>query len=131
MWQVGPWTMKAYHIAPIGAPPPAQETLRASRDIAAHVLGAAAGHSVGFVGIHDGRRGSFLFVDWWSDEKELNHRGFYATDRRSFAPLDPLDAIACIWDVRLMAFESEMWHRDVLEGGAVERYLGSRLYVTL
>jgi hypothetical protein len=126
--------MKAYRIAPVNAPPPAPETLRSAFEIVEQVLREAdadgGAHGVGFLGIHDGRRGTFLFVDWWADDKELHHRGFYADDRHTFVRTDVDDAIACVWDLHLLAFEGHAWHHEVIRGRMIERYLTARLVLT-
>lgn len=135
LWRIGPCDVKVYHLAPLGAPAVAPATLQRAFAVTQRLLDGRGFngdvHRVGFVGIHDGHRGTFLFVDWWADEKELHHRGFYAEDRESFEPLEHDDAIACVWDLHLIAFESEAWREEVLRRGKMARYLGARLNTTL
>jgi hypothetical protein len=73
-------------------------------------------YGVGFLGIHDGRGGNFVFADWWEQENELHHHVFFSTsdepaELRRWAPDDP---IACVWDLSVVAHERAAWIRHVL-----------------
>ena len=73
-------------------------------------------YGLGFLGIHQGRESNFVFVSWWENENELQHRVFFSTpgrpgELRSAAPDEP---IACVWDLSVIAHEREAWIRHVL-----------------
>src|SRR5687768_10655001 len=79
LWRSDDWRMKVYGIA-YGRPGPRVELIEAGKKIAQTTLETAAGktqhYSVGFLGVHDGRTGNFVFIDWWADENELHHHVF-------------------------------------------------------
>jgi hypothetical protein len=135
LWQPDGWRMKVYGIA-YGQPTPCRELVEAGQKIAQETLATMAAktrhYSVGFVGIHDGRTGNFVFVDWWTDENELHHHVF-------ISPLDKptqlFDITAtgphfCVWDLRVIGFERDAWLATVLRnpgGPDIEAYLAQRL----
>jgi hypothetical protein len=134
-WRIGPLRMKVYGIAYRGERP-AASLCRAARQVAerriAESVATTNHYGVGFVGIHEGRDGNFVFVDWWADENELHHHVYVAS---SGAPMElaymtPSGLTACVWDLRVLCFEREAWIECVLKHPAdpdVEAYLEARL----
>lgn len=130
--ELGDWRMKAYGIA-WGRDAPRAPLVEAARRVAAEVTsGLEHGHGVGYVGIHDGRGASVVFVDWWAAENELYRRVLIGPgDEPSVlrrAGDDDLDA--CIWDLAVIAFERDAWVEHVLRnprGPDLEGYLAARL----
>jgi hypothetical protein len=135
LWQPEDWRMKVYGIA-YGRPGPRAELILAAKETALRMLkeqAAATKHySAGFLGVHDGRTGGFVFVDWWADENELHHHFFISPpdeptqlfDRTATGPH------ACVWDLRVIAFERDAWLARVLRnpgGPDIEAYLFERL----
>lgn len=121
----GDWRVKLYGIA-YGRDEPSPELVQAAFGAAESTLPMPARsddrYGLGFLGIHDGRDSNFVFVSWWENENELQHRVFYsALDRpgelRAATPQEP---IACVWDLSVIAHEREAWTRHVLSrpGGA-------------
>src|SRR5262245_11962822 len=111
--------MKTYGIA-YGRARPRAELVKAALAEAARRLPQEAvseeRYGVGFIGIHDGRGGNFVFIDWWEQENELHHHVFFSpsdqpVQLRAAADADP---IACAWDLSVVAHEREAWVRHVL-----------------
>lgn len=123
-WAIETWRIKAYHIAH------EERTLRDDVLAAAFNLVKVAAtacpqphHEVGFVGIHEGECGTFIFFCWWSDQKELRHRSWYGAPNE-LQPCEPADAIGCVWDLALIGFEADAWRRHMLiANGNVTAYL--------
>jgi hypothetical protein len=132
------WRIKVYGIAAAGPRPDACVIDAAKRVAAARlaqVNGSRPQHGVGFLGIHQGMTGCFVFIDWWS-VVELNHHLYHA-------PLDDPDAlkyhlpdnpIACVWDLKLISHERDAWVDCVLNNPAgpdLDAYLARQLNAEL
>ncbi len=120
LWRVGNWRIKLYGITYSGEyPRPA--LLAAARQVATRQLrllpDALRHYHVGFLGVHDGRTSNFVFLDFWAEENELHHHVFVSpTDRpECLADATPTGLCACVWDLRLQAFEREAWLVHVLQ----------------
>lgn len=132
LWQVREWRMKAYIIAyrPVGG-----DLIQAGRRITEERLAAVPPdmnhYGVGFVGIHQGKTGSFVFVDWWADENELHHHVYTSTleHPNDLVYRTPEGLAACVWDLALIGFERQAWVDRVLSPGSPdpERYLQTRM----
>lgn len=120
LWRVEGWRLKLYGIAS-GRPLPRPALVTAAQEIALQQLKALpAGLShyrVGFLGIHDGRTANFVFLDFWADENELHHHVFVSPTARpkEFTCVTPTGLSACVWDLRLQAFERDAWVTHVLQ----------------
>ena len=133
-WQCGDWRIKKYVIAyrRDGA---RQELIEAAEASAARALPTPAvttvRYGVGFLGVHDGRGGNFVFIDWWEQENELHHHVFFSTaaDPGALRPATSADPIACVWDLSVVAHEREAWIRHVLvpEVPDLDAYLEDQL----
>lgn len=119
LWEDSGWRVKVYGIAYVeGAPSPALvETARglARGCLPSPAMGAGR-YGVGFMGVHEGRDGNLVFVDWWADGNELHHHVYTAPDR---APLEFVDVTgtglaACVWDLAVIGFERNAWISSVL-----------------
>ncbi len=79
------WRLKVYGIAYQGEEPD-HELVEAALGAAESVLPRPAlnddRYGLGFLGIHDGRDSNFVFVSWWENENELQHRVFYSATER-------------------------------------------------
>lgn len=135
LWQHGAWRLKVYGIAS-GRPAPRDKLITAAKAVAgkrlANVAASMQHYFVGFLGIHDGQSANFVFVDWWADENELHHHVYTSPcdepARLTYAT--PTGLIACVWDLRLMAFERKAWLDTVLKRGSgadLNAYLERRL----
>jgi hypothetical protein len=83
-------------------------------------------YRVGFLGVHDGRTSNFVFLDFWADENELHHHVFVSPSERpdQFTYVTPTGLSACVWDLRLQAFEREAWVTHVLQRSATPDFDG-------
>jgi hypothetical protein len=127
--------LKVYGIAYQGDAP-GNALVAAARPIVDQRIAASAKmtnhYGVGFVGIHEGRDGSFVFVDWWADENELHHHVYVsaADDPERLEYRTPSGLTACVWDLRVLCFEREAWLDCVLKRHTdpdMERYLSTTL----
>jgi hypothetical protein len=120
VWRHGDWKLKVYGIAH-GRATPCPALIAAAKRVVADRLDSVPQsiphYSVGFLGIHDGRTSNFVFVDWWADENELHHHVYVSPkdepQRLNYAT--PTGAIACVWDLRVLAFERQSWLDTVLK----------------
>jgi prepilin-type processing-associated H-X9-DG protein len=135
LWHQAGWRLKVYGIAYHGVAP-RPELIAAAKAVAAERLATVPDsirhYSVGFLGVHDGRTANFVFVDWWADENELHHHVYVSPTHEParFTYITPSGLTACVWDLRLMAFERQAWVDTVLKrhgGPDVEAYLQQRL----
>jgi hypothetical protein len=135
IWEFDDWRMKAYGIS-YGKTLLAQNLVDAAHRIMAERLAVSAQvtnhYGVGFVGIHQGKTGNYVFVDWWADENELHHHA-YASSSAQLAELEyitPSGLSACTWDLFLIGHERDAWVRHVLKQNKapdLEGYLSERL----
>jgi len=120
LWSVEGWRLKVYGIAS-GRPQPRSELVTAARRIAIQQLRSLPSglphYHLGFLGIHDGRTANFVFLDFWADENELHHHVFVSPTAHpdQFADVTPTGLSACVWDLRLQAFERDAWVAHVLQ----------------
>lgn len=133
IWHFGDWRLKAYGIRYDGRPL-MPELVDAARQLAHEKLleikDVSTHYHVGFVGVHQGKTAHFVFIDWWAEENELHHHVYVAPlDRPSeFRYTTPSGLIACVWDMKLMAFERDAWVETAMASppGSVEDYLARR-----
>jgi hypothetical protein len=134
LWEPDGWRLKVYGIAH-GKPAPRRELVDAAKEVARHTLTKVAKatnhYSVGFLGIHDGRTSNFVFVDWWADENELHHHVYISPtdDPTRLKDTSGNGPAACVWDLRVLAFERDAWLDCILRNSRpdVEAYLQRRL----
>lgn len=117
LWQPLDWRLKMYGIA-FRKERPNAGLISAAKRILEPLLSTAAepNYRVGFVGVHEGRMANFLFLDFWSEENELHHHVFISRIEKP----DELRCVtgtglsACVWDLRLQAFERDAWVNHIL-----------------
>ena len=135
LWTSAGWRLKVYGIAH-GRSTPRPELLEAAKTVAtqrlANVPDSMRHYSIGFIGVHDGRTANFVFVDWWADENELHHHVYVSpTDEPAhLTDATPGGLVACVWDLRVLAFERQAWIDTVLKqphNPDIDAYLGVRL----
>ena len=133
LWKIEEWTLKAYSIV-YGDQSLDHRLLDAGRLIAQKRLSESANqtnhYGVGFVGVHQGKTGNFLFVDWWADENELHHHVYVSPsdEPESFVYMTPTGLTACAWDLFVIGHERNAWVDNVLanpEGADIPAYLSS------
>lgn len=119
-WDLDGWRMKVYGIAYAGGTPDSA-LLDAAKGVATARLeesGSQCNHyHLGFVGVHQGKTGNFVFVDWWADENELHHHVYISPSDspEQLAYMTPTGLSACVWDLRVICFEREAWLEAVLK----------------
>jgi hypothetical protein len=129
------WRLKMYGIA--------YDRERLRRELVAAAVNEAAlrlpqppvseaRYGVGFSGVHDGRGGNFVFVDWWEQENELHHHVFFSSKEEpaQLRAASDTDPIACVWDLCVVGPEREAWVRYLLAnpgGPDLDAYLADRL----
>ena len=130
LWEWGAWRMKVYglHAEHQRLLP---ELLARAKELAARTLpespAQANAYGVGFIGVHAGRDANFVFVDWWSNENELNHHVFTSSldEPLQLGPA-PNGLAACVFDLQVIWFERNAWIDRVLanpRGPDLEAYL--------
>ena len=128
------WRLKVYSIT-YNRSAPRPELEAAARQLALDVLPQPATgdgrYGVGFLGIHDGRGGCFVFVDWWADENELHHHVWISPSHDPAALTDhtATGPAACVWDLAVVWHERTAWVSHVLaaETPNVQEYLVDHL----
>jgi hypothetical protein len=129
LWRVDDWRIKLYGIAHARSRPRV-ELVTTAQGIAAqqlHSLPADLRHyHLGFLGVHDGRTANFVFLDFWADENELHHHVFISptADPGQFTNVTATGLSACVWDLRLQAFERDAWVTHVLQRSAAPDFDG-------
>ena len=129
LWQVDDWRIKLYGIA-YARPVPRAELVSAAQQIATRQLRSLPSelrhYHLGFLGVHDGRTANFIFLDFWADENELHHHVFVSPTEHpeQFTNVTPTGLSACVWDLRLQAFERDAWVTHVLQRGAAPDFDG-------
>lgn len=135
LWEVDEWKLKAYSISYAGesiAPALVDAALKVTLARLKESASASNHYQVGFVGIHQGKTGNFVFVDWWADENELHHHVYVSSsdepDKLEYTTPSGLNA--CAWDLYLIGHERDAWFNHVLkksEAPDLAGYLGTRL----
>ena len=129
LWHVDDWRIKLYGIA-YARPQPRPELVAAAQRIASqHLRSLPSGlrhYHLGFLGVHDGRTSNFVFLDFWADENELHHHVFVSPTAQpdQFTYVTPTGLSACVWDLRLQAFERDAWVAHVLQQSAAPDFDG-------
>ena len=120
LWRVDEWRIKLYGIA-YARTMPRPELVTAAKTIAMQQLRSLPGdlrhYHLGFLGVHDGRTSNFVFLDFWADENELHHHAFVSPTAHpdQFTNVTATGLSACVWDLRLQAFERDAWVAHVLQ----------------
>lgn len=133
LWYHAGWRLKVYGIAH-DAEHPAHGLVERARELAAACLPMPAitddRYGVGFIGVHEGQGSNLVFVDWWANENELNHRVFVSRPDRplAFTDVTATGPTACVWDLAVIGFERQAWVAAALQapgGPDLARYLSS------
>ncbi len=119
LWSINDLTLKAYCII-YDDRPLNDRLVEAAFETAKQRVSESAlathHYGVGFVGIHQGKTGNFVFVDWWADENELHHHVYVSPSDfpEELAYKTPTGLAACAWDLYLIGYERDAWVRHVL-----------------
>jgi hypothetical protein len=138
MWEINGWKLKVYGISATrdlsDKDTVAAVMIERGRQIAESVFArnpTTNSYGLGYVIFHEGRLANWLLLDWWADEIQIRHH-LYRSDSATPAGFERVtsDLIACIWELRLIAFEREAWIETMLKSPDrpdVQRYLAARL----
>lgn len=135
VWTIDQWRLKVHGIAfaDRGAPPPAM--VEAVHRLAAARLGDLAPnqhHHLGYLMIHLARPANYALLTWWANENTV-FQATYTSDLETpteFREISASGQVACVWEMRVHAFERESWLKNVLanpHGVDVEAYLTDTL----
>lgn len=135
LWNLNSWKLKVYSITYTDAPL-SSTLVDAARNAALARLEESAPETnhyhVGFIGIHQGKTGNFVFVDWWADENELHHHVYVSPscEPEKLEYMTPSGLTACAWDLYLIGHERDAWVTHILkqnESPDFDGYLATRL----
>lgn len=131
-WSIDGWTLKIYGIAFQRSAPRAElvaEAKRAARETLPPPDSPGV-YGIGFIIVHDGQDGGRALVDWWTEGEILFQRLFGRAHDNEPLMLRYDGALACVWELPILAFERDHWVRDVLshpDAPEVDRYLSRTL----
>jgi ketosteroid isomerase-like protein len=132
LWRPDGWLLKLYGLAYEGGRPRAEVVEAAKRSARAALPRPARSgerYGTGFVIVHEGQDACWLLLDWWGCENVLHQRLLTAplSAPDEFQPA-PRDLTACVWELRLLAFERDAWVAAVLTDSEADvgRYLDCR-----
>lgn len=135
IWQIDNWDLKVYSIT-YGVSSLDENLIKEARRVIEKRLAESAEQTnhfnMGFVGIHQGKTGNFVFVDWWADENELHHHVYVSspTQPDKLKYITPTGLSACAWDLFLIGHERDAWVKHILmkaETPDFEGYLAARM----
>jgi hypothetical protein len=117
--EVGGWRIKVYGISANRILVPDELVKKAIDKVLPHLPQPANTedrYGVGFLIIHQGILRNWFLLDWWEYEDILFHNLFSSplTDTNSITPEQESSAVACVHELRVINFESEVWTKTVL-----------------
>ena len=125
LWRNGGWAVKMYGISTEDERPPPM-LVDTAREIAVSCLPhpplTEERYGTAFVIVHEAPAFfNTVIVDWWERVNELRHHVFRAQPEAPtrFHEITASGEAACVWELRVQAFEREAWLLHVLqnEGG--------------
>lgn len=77
-------------------------------------MAATQHHGAAFAVLHAGADANWLLLDWWTDGDILSQTLWRADrDETRFLPV-PGPALACVWELTVLAHERDAWVRHML-----------------
>ncbi|MCB0579724.1 MAG: hypothetical protein KDD10_10505 [Phaeodactylibacter sp.] len=122
----GEWTAKIYGICQGSLSNncqderPGEMLLQRAQEITRRILPTpgitAERYALAFVIIHQARLFNTITIDWWERDNELRHRVFraYPEAPSRFEDITASGEAACVWELRILAFEREAWMKHIL-----------------
>lgn len=113
------WTAKIYGICQDDERP-GEMLLQRAQEITRQILPTpgitAERYALAFVIIHQARLFNTILIDWWERDNELRHRVFraYPEAPLAFEEITASGEAACVWELRILAFEREAWMKHIL-----------------
>ena len=113
------WRIKVYGISPKSKPLPAEVVTEGMANVLSHLpqpYVTEQRYGVGFLIIHHGIMRNWYLLDWWEKEDIIHHKLFSSPLNKPSAIFREPDKslIACVHELRVIAFESEAWINTVL-----------------
>lgn len=113
------WRTKIYGIAQKSSPLPSEIVSAGAKMVLPHLPQPAITehrYGVGFLIIHRGTMRNWFLLDWWGYEDILHQKLFSSPldDPESITPEADKSLIACVHELRIVAFESDAWIKTVL-----------------
>lgn len=115
------WRVKVYGISAKPEPLPTS-LINAGKKTALTYLPEPAisnhRYGVGFLIIHQGILRNWFLLDWWEHEDILSHRLFSSPldDPTNITLEKNSSVLACVHELRVINFESEVWVKTILSG---------------
>lgn len=134
LWACRGWRLKVYVITESGEAPQPSILVEAKR-LAARRLPrepfADGRYGAGWIIVHIGEAGDYVFVDWWEHEDIVQHH-LYGRPRGQdrFQYRWPAGAGFCVWEMAVCWHEREAWVRHVMDRSGdpdIEGYLTDQL----
>lgn len=112
------WRLKVYGIS-TGAEPVSDDLVESGLNEILPTLPqptlAEDRYGVGFVIVHRGALRNWFSLDWWEYEDILFHTLYSSPlDKADVVSIEESAAIACVHELKILAFESEAWIRTAL-----------------
>ena len=135
--QVNPegWRVKVYGISAQSLPLQKEIVSEGMKNVLPHLPQPALTeqrYGVGFLIIHHGTMRNWYLLDWWEKEDIIHHKLFSSPldSPGSISAESDRSLIACVHELRIIAFESEAWIKTVLsqdDKPGFDSYLNLRL----
>jgi len=128
------WRIKIYGISPEAKPLPSEVVALGTTNVLSqlpHPSLTDNRYGVGFLIIHHGTLRNWYLLDWWEKVDILHHKLFSSPlDEPSAISAEPDKSLmACVHELRVIAFESEAWIKTVLcqpDTQSIDNYLQMR-----
>jgi hypothetical protein len=132
LYEVGDWRLKVYSIVYDALRLRSGLVVKAKELLTPHLPAVGENiYGVGFIGVHQGRGGDFVFIGWWGNENELFFHVYVVThdqpDQWQYCNIS--GPLACTWDLDLIFHERQAWVDTVLanpDGPDIKAYLATR-----
>lgn len=113
------WRIKIYGISAVSQSVPDELVNKAIDKVLSQLPQPASTedrYGAGFLVIHQGTLRNWFLLDWWEYEDILFHKLFSSplNDPDSITPEQESSAFACVHELRVINFESEVWTKTVL-----------------
>ncbi len=115
------WRIKVYAISARSLPLPPQIVSQGVENVLLYLPQPAVTeqrYGVGFLIIHQGAMRNWYLLDWWEKEDIIHHKLFSSPldAPGDLTPEPDKSLIACVHELKIISFESEVWKTTVLCG---------------
>ena len=129
------WRIKVYGISPRSKALPTEVVTEGVANVLRHLPQPCVTehrYGVGFLITHHGIMRNWYLLDWWENE-DIIHQKLFSSPLDNPAAITPehdKSLIACVHELRVIAFESDAWIKTVLSQGGdpgFDSYLNLRM----